>query len=175
MVFCLNGDSGPVLLEVINGMRYKNGEYIIENRLNGKEIWRGKNLKNLSDADLSYANLCGADLRGADLSNAKKLNWNNFRWIPAPIVLTASWGEVSSALCLDLMRYDAFNHPSPEEFIKWANGGSCPYDSVDTVRSANFQEKRELIKEDFLDMPVKSAYELAKRLIEEKNKNNPAS
>jgi hypothetical protein len=68
------------------------------------------------------------------------------------------------------MRYDAANHPKPEKFLEWANGGSCPYSSESIVRAANFTENRELVKDDFLSRPVKSAYELMQTLIKEKCK-----
>lgn len=110
---------------------------------------------NLSWANLSWANLSGADLRGANLSGA------NLIGIPAPIVLLAQWGTLPDALTLDLMRYDAANHPKPERFSRWASGGPCPYAGLSIARAANFQERRGLIKADFLSLPVKSAWELA--------------
>jgi uncharacterized protein YjbI with pentapeptide repeats len=203
-------------------MKYENGEYVIYHRVTGKELWRGKDLKNLTGADLTRANLTRAnlaganltranlagadlseadlagadlswaDLAGADLSEADlfganlteadlteanlseaDLSWADLagaKYLCPPMVLLASWGTVSDELCLDLMRYDAANHPNPEKFIEWAKGGSCPYSGDALVRSANFMEKRELIDEGFLDFPVKSAYELMVRLIDEKCK-----
>jgi hypothetical protein len=122
---------------------------------------------NLGEADLREANLGEANLRGANLGGAKI---GLVKWPSPPMVLLASWGEVSDDICLDLMRYDAANHPEPEKFLEWAEGGGCPYDGVHVERSANFQEKRGLIKDDFLSLPVKSAYELMQLLIGEKCK-----
>ena len=102
-----------------------------------------------------------ANLTGADLSKIM---------IPPPMFLLAQWGEVSDALCVDLMRYDAANHPNPEKFIEWAKGGNCPYSDMSILRSAHFTEKRELIPPGFLSLPVKSAYELMQALIAEKGK-----
>jgi hypothetical protein len=68
------------------------------------------------------------------------------------------------------MRYDAFNHPNPENFLAWASGGQCPYSDLQITRCANFSERRQLIKEDFISRPVKSAYELMQALIKEKCK-----
>ena len=114
----------------------------------------------LRGADLSWANLREADLRGADLGGAD-LSRANLIGIPAPIVLLAQWGTLPDALTLDLMRYDAANHPKPERFSRWASGGPCPYAGLSIARAANFQERRGLIKADFLSLPVKSAWELA--------------
>ena len=101
-------------------------------------------------ADLRRADLRWANLRGADL-----------RYIPAPLVLLAQWGELPDALTLDLMRYDAANHPEPERFLAWAVDGPCPYSGLSVARVANFQERRRLINADFLSLPVKSAWQLA--------------
>jgi hypothetical protein len=98
----------------------------------------------------------------ADLHGAKGLN-------PA-VVLTAAWGRCSDSLTLDLMRYDASNHPSPKKFLKWAKGGGCPFQCELVVRAANFQENRDLIKDNFLDLPVQSAYQLMVRVLAEKTK-----
>jgi hypothetical protein len=126
---------------------------------------------NLTSANLSGANLSRADLSVADLSEANlhEADLGGARYCP-PVLLLASWGVVSDELCLDLMRYDAANHPEPGKFIEWANGGDCPYSSVQIIRAANFLEKRELIKPDFLDRPVKSALQLCELLIAEKCK-----
>jgi hypothetical protein len=112
---------------------------------------RGADLRR---ADLIEADLSGADLRRADLSGA------DLRYIPAPLVLLAQWGELPDALTLDLMRYDAANHPRPERFLRWADDGPCPYSELSVTRAANFQECRGLIKADFLGVPVKSAWDL---------------
>jgi uncharacterized protein YjbI with pentapeptide repeats len=123
--------------------------------------WADLRRANLSGANLREADLIEADLRRADLSGANLL-------IPPPMILLASLGEVSDALCLDLMRYDAANHPQPEKFLEWAKGGSCPYTGMRVLRAANFKEKPELINDDFLSLPVKSAYGLAKAYLAEK-------
>jgi len=116
----------------------------------------------LIEANLSRANLSGANLRGANLSGA------DLSCIPAPLVLLAHWGELPDALTLDLMRYDAANHPHPERFLRWADDGPCPYSGLSLARAANFTERRELIKADFLGLPVKSAWDLTCELAEVK-------
>ena len=113
------------------------------------------------------ANLSGANLLRANLSGAET---QNTQWPSPPMLLLAFWGEVSDELCLDLMRYDAANHPKPEKFLKWAEGAGCPYDGIKVARSAMFVEKAELITPDFLNRPVKSAYELMQALLREKCK-----
>jgi hypothetical protein len=122
---------------------------------------------NLSGANLSWANLSGANLIGADLRWAKA-SLEIKQW-PAPtMVLLANWGAVSDALCRDLMRYDAANHPNPKKFIIWAKGGECPYSDMNIERSANCQHKSSLIKKNFLSLKPKSAYELMQALLKEK-------
>ena len=113
------------------------------------------NKADLSEANLRWADLSEADLRGANLSGA------NLSCIPAPLVLLARWGELPDALTLDLMRYDASNHPEPTRFVQWGGGGPCPYSGLPIARAANFQERRGLIKADFMGLPVKSAWQLA--------------
>ena len=98
-----------------------------------------------------------ADLAGANLERAN---------LPAPtMLLFANWGEVSDELCVELMRYDASNHPEPERFTDWARGGECPYNGTYWQRAANFHEKRELWKAG----ASKSALELVMPLFNEKN------
>jgi uncharacterized protein YjbI with pentapeptide repeats len=130
----------------------------------------------LSWADLREANLSGADLREANLSGAI-LSWADISWAkaseikqwPAPtMVLLANWGEVSDALCRDLMRYDAANHPDPRKFLEWAKVGNCPYSDMNIDRCAMFQHKSSLIKKNFLSLKPQSAYELMQRLLKEK-------
>ena len=110
---------------------------------------------NLHCAYLSGANLCGANLHCANLHCAilrgANLHYANLHcanlsgaYLPsAPALLTATWGKVSDGLCLDLMRYDAANHPEPALFDKWSDGGACPM-SVRWERAANFTEVRSL-------------------------------
>jgi len=62
------------------------------------------------------------------------------------------------------MRFDAANHPKPELFDDWANGGDCPYDSIKWQQCANFQERKDL----WSPGPAKSALELAMMLLKEK-------
>ena len=147
------------------------------------------NKANLFGADLSGANLFGADLRGADLREADlieadlrganlsladlseaNLSGADLRYIPAPLVLLAQWSRpaLPDALTLDLMRYDAANHPEPERFLRWADDGPCPYSGLAVARAANFAERRGLIKADFLGVPVKSAWHLVCELAEVK-------
>jgi hypothetical protein len=129
---------------------------------------RGANLQraNLWGANLQRANLWGADLRGANLPGANLRGANLQRAnLPAPtMLLLAYWGEVSKELTTELMRYDAFNHPEPQKFQQWADGGDCPYTNVRWQRAANFHEEREL----WIPGAAKSALELVKALFVEK-------
>jgi hypothetical protein len=76
-------------------------------------IGKFKGIK-LSHANLSHANLTGVNLYNADLSGVK---YNKYTKIPSPaVMLLAQWQNVSDDLCLELMRYDAANHPSPYLF-----------------------------------------------------------
>jgi len=139
---------------------------------------------NLSGADLRWANLSGANLSGADLSEADlsgaNLSGADLRWanlsgadlshtrLPAPTaVLSANWGQVPEDLCLDLMRYDASNHPAGvAAFDRWALDGPCPYAVVETQRCANFQESRSIWQNrPTTDAPVPTALELVRRLL----------
>jgi len=137
----------------------------VKNRFNGSIIGEFSigNKANLSEADLSEANLSEANLSKANLSGAD-LRWAN---LPSPtMLLLANWGNVylSNELCIELMRYDAANHPKPELFNKWANGGDCPYNGIKWQRCANFQERKDL----WSPGPAKSALELAMMLLKEK-------
>lgn len=112
---------------------------------------------NLQGADLQGANLRGAYLQGANLYGA---------YLPAPTaMLLASWGEVSDALCRDLMTYDAACHPDPTAFDRWAKGGECPYSGVKVERAALFQEKRVLWD---ATAPLCRPYDLMQRVLAEK-------
>jgi hypothetical protein len=120
----------------------------------------------LREANLRDANLSGADLRGANLRGAD-LRWANLRGadLPSPNdILLAQWCEVSDELCIDLMKYDASNHPDPSSFDLWKEYGKCPFINIKIQRSANFKEKKEL----WIMGPAKSAFELMKMLIREK-------
>ena len=138
---------------------------------------RGANLyeANLRGANLYEADLYGANLYGANLyeANLYEANTKDVYWPAPPMILLAHWGDVSGELCVDMMRYDAANHPKPELFVEWAAGGDCPYHEIHADRAANFQECRELIKADFLSLPVKSAHELVCLLAKEKRFDYP--
>src|SRR5579859_5401181 len=131
--------------------------------LGGADL-RGADLRgaNLYGANLGGANLGGADLRGANLGGANLYGAKNL--IPAVILASGSWGEVSDELCADLMLWDAANHPDPESFDRWARGGECPYADVPVSRACNFREKRELWGKGQLCRP----YDLMMRLLAEK-------
>ena len=120
----------------------------------------------LSYADLSYANLSYADLSGANLRSANLRSANlSGADLPAPtMLLLASWFSVSAELTLELMRYDAANHPEPSKFDDWAKGGNCPYSGIGWQRCANFEEQRDLWKPG----KSKSALELVLMLFKEK-------
>ncbi len=86
-------------------------------------------------------------------------------YLPSPIqLLQCNWGKVSDELTLELMRYDASNHPDPKKFDSWAKGGNCPYQKG-FARCAYFEEKRELWKPG----KTKSARELVIALLKEKH------
>ena len=123
---------------------------------------RGADLRNadLYGADLRNANLYGADLRNANLRDANLRDAN----LPSPtMVLLANWGEVSNELCVELMRYDANNHPNPKKFDEWRRGGPCPYNNVKIQRVAHFIEQKTLWKSG----PSKPAYELMVMVLRE--------
>src|SRR3990170_153136 len=127
--------------------------------------WANLSRANLSWANLSWANLSWANLSRANLSRAKI---KETIWPSPPMVLLASWGMVSDKLTIDLMRYDASNHPYPEWFGEWAlRAGACPYDGAKIQRSANFDERRSLITSTFLGLPFRSAYDLMQALLKE--------
>ena len=141
------------------------GANLFRANLSGADLFRA-NLSeaDLSGADLSRANLSGADLSGADLSRANLSGAD----LPAPtMLLLASWGACSPELTLDLMRFNAANHPNPSKFVEWANVGPCPYVDEKIQRAANFQEARKL----YTPGPAPSAYQLMVRLLAEKCKN----
>jgi hypothetical protein len=92
---------------------------------------------NLNRANLNGANLARANLARANLAGAASL--------PAPaMILAGYWGEVPDDLCIDLMRWDAANHPNPAAFDAWAKGGACPYEGIPYARASHFKEKRSL-------------------------------
>jgi len=90
----------------------------------------------LSGANLSRANLSGANLSGANLSRANLLR----AYLSPTAILLAWWGQVSPALCRDLMRLDASAHPDPAAFARWAKGGTCPYNGTTIRRVCDFAE-----------------------------------
>ena len=123
-------------------------------------------------ADLSWADLIGADLSWADLSeadlsdaNLSEAKWNtDTKWPAPPMLLLANWGQVSGDLCVELMRYDAANHPDPSRFDRWAKEDKCPYNDCRWGRCANFGEHQHL----WSPGPALSALELCRRLLAEK-------
>jgi hypothetical protein len=136
---------------------YLSGAHLTDADLAGADLTGA----NLTDANLTRANLTDANLTRANLTNA---NLTGVR-LPAPaMVLLADWGQVSEALCVELMRHDAENHPCPEKFDMWPKGGPCPYEDVLVGRAALFRERRSL----WSPGPAKSAYELMIRLFKEK-------
>jgi len=135
--------------------------------LSGSNL-RGSDLSesDLRGSDLSWSNLSGSNLRWSDLSGSN-LRGSNLRGsnLPSPgMILLAQWGEVSDSLCIELMRYDAANHPDPSSFDRWAETGSCPYEDCPVQRSVNFTQRRNL----WSPGPGRPAYELMVQLIREK-------
>jgi len=124
----------------------------------------------LRNAHLRNANLQGVYLRGVNLSNADLSN-ADLRGVKLPsptIVLLASWGFVSDALCADLMRYDAGCSPDAKAFTSWARGGPCPYGGARVQRAANFAEKKSVWKPGRTKRP----YDLMVRCIQENCANS---
>ena len=131
----------------------------IANWLTGAVIWEGE-AETVKDA-IHAAIHAGANLSGANLSRA--------HGVAPPMVLLASWGDVSDDLCADLMNYDAANHPNGHAaFAAWVKGGACPYDGCRVARSANFAERKDCYRP---DRPLQSALQLMDRLIAEKCKS----
>ncbi len=146
--------TGHVLKEV-------DADTLKDAHLRGAYLWDA----DLRGADLRGADLGGANLRGANLRGAK-IN-SSTKWPSPTMVLLAWWGEVKPSLCLDLMRYDASNHPNPKSFFAWSKTGVCPYEGLNIERSAIFQQRAKLIKKDFLQRKTKSAYQLINLLLKE--------
>ena len=111
----------------------------------------GANLSgaNLSGANLRSANLYGADLYGADLFGANLSGANlrsaNLSGAEYSILsaLRSAWDEVTSPLCLEMMRWDALSCGT-EKMTAWAKGGSCPFNKQE--REFHFKEHRTLWK-----------------------------
>ena len=149
------------------------GSNLSYSNLSGSDL-RGSNLSgsdlsgsNLSGSDLSYSDLRGSNLSGSNLSNSNLRGSD----LPSPtMMLLADWYVCSDSLTLALMRFDASNHPTPDAFLAWGKGGPCPYADTKIQRSADFTEKRSLIKANFLRLRVKSAFDLMQALIAEKCK-----
>jgi len=111
---------------------------------------------NLTNANLANSNLTFCALTGANLKDAQ---------LPSPtMVLLADWGSLSDELTADLMVWNSLNHPNPDAFRIWADGGVCPYSAVTVQRAANFKEKRQLWGKG----KVCSPYELMQRMLAEK-------
>ena len=125
---------------------------------------------NLSDANLSHANLYDANLSDTNLyyANLSDANLLGSSLPPPTMVLLANWDEVSDDLCRDLMRYDAFFHPNPFEFLDWVKDGPCPYTYKKFQRVCNFNERRDLYSPGIVD----NGFNLMVRLIREKCRNS---
>jgi uncharacterized protein YjbI with pentapeptide repeats len=134
----------------------------------------------LTDSDLIDADLTATDLTTARIYNARLTRSNmtqaNLRhatitargkgaqWPSPAMVLLADWGSVSDELCIELMRYEAHNHPKPELFDAWSRGGPLPWGTSSFGRCADFSLCRWL----WSPGPAKSAYELACMVLKEK-------
>ena len=87
------------------------------------------------------------------------------------MMLLADWDVVSDGLCMELLLYDAANHPHPKIFDDWAAGKiTCPYDSYRIQRSAHFRESRLLWRNRPKQKRAKSAYQLMCMVLQEKCK-----
>jgi hypothetical protein len=127
--------------------------------------------------DMSRLSFDGFPFKGTVFRNC-----NFFRsYLPNPlVVLQASWGSVSDELCIELMKFDAQNHPFPQAFDIWKKDGDCPYSvfanknkarSISIERAVNFKENKELWNHGLLIQKVKSPLELMLMLFEEKQIN----
>jgi hypothetical protein len=149
---------------------------------NGYKIEQGADLKyaDLRDADLRNADLRNADLRGADLRNADlrgaDLKYADLRdadltgtkirfpFFPSVTFLgSIPLFELSDKLTLELMRRDAYGHPSPERFDVWAKGGKCPYRNEQ--RAWRFCENRKVWRK---GKPQMADRDLVEAICEEK-------
>lgn len=114
---------------------------------------------NLTNASFRYANLTKASFMYADLANANFLHAMLsgidlhgasgfvFPRFPSITVLSSiSLRELPNDLTLELMRRDAYAHPYPGRFAKWAKGGDadCPYQ--DEMPFWRFYQDQELWK-----------------------------
>lgn len=104
----------------------------------------------LSDADLSGANTARVDMARADLTRA--------RFRPSQI-LSAEW-RLPDHLVIEAACYDAANHPDPELFRAWTDGGSYPYDDtrlVQEVYSVGSIRHRAIIRDYGIDRLIRRA------------------
>jgi len=128
-------------------LRYANLRYA---DLQGADL-QDANLRyaNLRYADLQGADLQDADLQGADLQDANLRYATNLVFLTIPnisLLSTIPLNNLPDYLTLELMRRDAFSHPNPILFDKWAKTGECPYQNINMGREWKFQEKKELWK-----------------------------
>ena len=123
---------------------------------------------NFNGTSLFKANLTGANLRGASFARTNLYGADlTGALLPSPLmVLQCHWGTCSDELTVELMRYDAANHPDPGAFDAWAadpNPGQCPYRNCVAARAVDFNEMSEL----WSPGPAKSALELMNMLLKE--------
>ncbi len=160
-----------------------NTNKLLERYSTGERDFRFANLAgadlcgaNLTGANLAVANLAGANLFQANLTEVKLREVSLTRahlvgatltraLLPSPLeVLQCRWYICSDELTVELMRYDAANHPQPEKFGVWAKyPPMCPYHECRVGRAVNFQERPDL----WSPGPAKSALELMDMLLKE--------
>ena len=102
------------------------------------------------------------------LCNIKDINFGNLKVFPLSTMLMHYWYDFSPELTALGMAYDAQNHPNPELFIKWSQGGVCPYSGTTISRVINFNEKRQFFNPDLLYIPI-NPYKLLDLIFAEKN------
>jgi hypothetical protein len=121
----------------------------------------------LRRADLRRADLRRADLRDAILVGADFINSKiSYTKLPSTgMVLLANWGELSPELTTLAMAYDRDNHPEPERFLEWVDGGRCPYAGTLVERACNFDENHQLYDH---QISSPSAFELMEMILREK-------
>ena len=49
------------------------------------------------------------------------------------VISSINLGKLSDPLTLELMRRDAWGHPTPDKFDQWARGGDCPYQNEERM------------------------------------------
>jgi hypothetical protein len=156
----------------------------IENSYIGKLFWTYNTIiiqslnSKIDNAEFRYAifdsDTCNANFKSTHLYNCFIPNVKNFDFgylyiNPISSILQAGWGILPPKLTALCMAYDAQNHPDPNKFTEWANGGgTCPYNGYTVRRAITFQEKPSVWNPELLKKPI-NTIDLIKKLFREKN------